>query len=345
MNNNYKLLSPNDNSESYKYYIVFSINKKRYAINIKNIIEIINMPEIETTGVMPENIIGLFNYNGLMIKVIDLCEIISEKRNAYSINNKLIISIVEGNCFAIHANNVENIIPFDSNFIQEVPFNLENTIIDEIYKTESDTVSIINMNALDKLISSNTYKQSQVDYSKLFPEDEKSKQILKLRTDQIKKFHEGFLFPQNLSLIHQYILFTLDNFNYLLDLKFVKEFIQIKRQKITKLPYTHDFIKGIINIKGNFLVVLDLKKFINPNNNSSSDNSNKLIIVEGKNFNIALLVDDIKNIRNLKNIKKTITNTYNSPYIYSEYTEGDTLYSILNIEKILNDDSLYINIE
>ena len=58
------------------------------------------------------------------------------------------------------------------------------------------------------------------------------------------------------------------------------------------------------------------------------------------------MVDDIKLIRNLKDIEYTDTNISNSsPYITSEFMEGNELYSILNFEKIINDERIYINIK
>ena len=125
----------------------------------------------------------------------------------------------------------------------------------------------------------------------------------------------------------------------------MKEFTSIKRLKITKLPYTQDFIKGIINLKGDFLVVIDLKRFLN-NNSSTLNEGSKLIVVNGKNFNVALLVDDIKYIKNLKNAQITNkTMSRSSDYISGEFVEDDILYSVLNFERFINDERLYINIK
>lgn len=344
MNNNYELISSSAYSESYYYYVVFAINDRRLAINIKNVVEIISIQDIESIGAMPENIIGMFNYNGLMVKVVDLHGFLNEQRKKYALTDKLIIVMVEGNCFAVHTDNVIDIVQFKTNLIQDVPFNLENSIVDEIYKEDSETISILNLDSLDKITNSQQ-KSGKFDYSELFPTDEKSKQVLQYRAQLNKDLTDSFAISENINLIHQYILFTLDGFNYYLDLKYVKEFVSLKRFNITKLPYTQDYIRGIINLKGNFLVVVDLKRFINKGGTNSEKESHELIIVESKNFDIAFLVDDIKYIRDLKNIKRKITNQSNSPYIYSEFIEDNVLYSILNFEKIIADERLYINLE
>ena len=343
MNNNYALTSTSNIRNSNEYYIVFCLHNKQYAINIQNVLEIINIPEIETPTITPKSIIGMFNYNGQMIKAIDLCPFLGFDTKEFSINNQLIIVVVEDNYFAIHTDKILNIVQLENENIQLIPFSLENSILEKVYKSEENSINIIDINILNNLISAKNQPEGEINYTKLFPSDEKSKQILNIRAKENIKVQEIFSFPFNLNSISQYILFSLDKSNYYLDLKYVKEFTTLKRLNITKLPYTKEFIKGIINLRGEFLVVIDLEKFLNDKSTKTKE-SNKLIIVEGKDFNIAFLVDDIKYIKDLKNVQRTTMYTGNSKYIYSEFIEEDVLYSILNFEKIINDEKIYINI-
>ena len=343
MNNNYALTQISNIKNSNNYYIVFVLNNKQYAINIQNVVEVINIPEIETPITTPKSIIGMFNYNGQMIKAVDLCPLLGFDTKEFTINNQLIITIVEDNCFGIHTDKILNVIQLENENIQEMPYSIESSILEKVYKSDENPINIININMLHTLISGQNQPEGKINYTKLFPNDEKSKQILNIRARENKKLQEIFSFPFNLNTVNQYILFTVDKSNYYLDLKYVKEFTTLKRLNITKLPYTKEFIKGIINLSVEFLVVVDLGKFLNENS-SKTQEATKLIIVEGKDFNIAFLVDNIKYIKDLKNVQKTTMYTGNSKYIYSEFIEEDTLYSILNFEKIINDEKIYIDI-
>ncbi len=344
MNKNYALTSTTNIRNSDNYYIVFHLNEKQYAINIQNVMEVINIPEIEIPIITPEGIIGMFNYNGHMIKAVDINPLLGFETLPFSINNQLIIAVVEDNCFAIHTEKIINIVQLDDELIQPIPFNMKNSILSKVYKSEETIINIIDINILNQLLSNQDLKEGKINYTKLFPIDEKSKQILNIRAKQNQKTQEMFSFPFNINTINQYILFNLDKNNYYLDLKYVKEFISIKRLNITKLPYTQDYIKGIINLKGEFLVVIDLKRFLSKDSNNIEEGS-KLIVVEGKDFNIAFLVDDIKYIKDLKNIQKNTMYSTNSKYIYSEFMEEGELYNILNFEKIINDERLFIDIK
>ncbi len=343
MNNNYSLTTVNS-KEASDYYIVFYLKEKQYAINIKDVIEVINIPIIEIPQIAPEGIVGIFNYKGLMIKVIDICPFLGFETSDFTINNQLIVVCIEGNCFAIHTEAISNIIHINKSDLQPIPFASRNSILKDIYKINTISINIINTKALDKIVSDTVAKEGKINYLELFPQDEKSKQILELRSIQNIQKQDAFSFSFDLNTTNQYVLFTLENHNYYIDLKFIKEFTSVKRLNITKLPYTNKYIKGIINLRGDFLVVIDLKSFLNSTNNPTIK-SNKIIIVEGKNYNLALLVDDIKYIKNLKDVQPSVFTDENSKYIYSEFMENNQLYSILNIEKIINDEKLYINIE
>lgn len=341
--NNYALTQTVNIKNANNYYIVFYLNERQYAINIQNVLEVINIPQIETPIIAPESIIGMFNYNGQMIKAVDICPFLGFETSNFAINHQLIITIIEDVCFAIHTEKIINIQQLDDKNIQDLPFNIENSILNKVYKSDAASINIIDIETLNKLINREHQKESKINYSNLFPNDEKSQQILEIRAQQNKKVQEIFSFPFNLNTINQYILFTLDKSNYYLDLKHIKEFTSLKRLNITKLPYTKEYIKGIVNLKGDFLVVIDLKKFLN-NEAPSSTESSKLIVVEGKDFNVAFVVDDIKYIKDLKNVQKTNMYSANSKYIYSEFIEEDILYNILNFEKIINDERMYIDI-
>ncbi len=345
MNNNYAITSRTFEKEKFNHYIVFELKGNQYAIDIHNVIEVINIPQIDIPQNTPEGIIGIFNYNGAMIKVVDICPILGFEPNNFSINNQLIIVFTKDTYYAIHTEKIINIVQGDYTKIQCIPYNVNNSILKEVYKTDDNSINIIDTNKIEEIVSQKETNTSKINYKELFPKDDKSQQILNIRAEINRKAQEIFSFPVTIDTLNQYILFELDKQNYYLDIKNVKEFISLKRLNITKLPYTQDFIKGIINLKGDFLVVVDLKKFLNNDRDGAKEGS-KLIIVESSNFNLALLVDEIKFIKNLKNINLSETTSSNSlPYISHEFMEEGELYSILNFEKIINDERLYINIK
>lgn len=346
MNNNYLTTAAFfENENKYANYLVFCVNSKQYALHVTNVIEVINLPQVDIPTNTPLGVIGIINYNDVMIKVVDICPFLGFETQPFDLTNQLIIVCVKGQYFAIRVDSIINISQFEAKDIHPIPFKTETSILGNVFKTTSEMISIVDIEKVDELLEKNENELGSINYEQLFPNDEKSLKILSIRAEHIKKHSDIFSFPVNINSNNQFILFTLENQNYYLDLKYVKEFNSIKRLNITKLPYTQPFIRGIVNLKGDFLIVIDLKKFLNNNAASAADGS-KLIIVNGKNFNIALLVDDIKYIKNLKNSQitnKTMTST--SDYVSGEFVEDDILYNVLNFEKFINDERLYINVK
>lgn len=344
MNNNYPDTIKKEEKASEDYYIVFSLKDKLYAINIKNVIEVINIPVIEVPETMPSGITGFFNYKGLMIKSVDLCPLLGFEQSKYNINDKLIIININNTCLAIHTDAIVNIFLFEDSHIHKIPYSAENSILKNIYENDNKSICIIDTENLNTILEINTKRQTSVEYPVLFPDDNKTKQILELRNTNSSNQTNLYSFNFNLVTENQYILFTLNNSGFYLELKYIKEFSTTRRYKLTKLPYTPPYIKGLVNIKGDFLIVIDLKLFLDMEDTGYTKNS-KLIILDKKEFKIALLVDDIKYIQNLNNLTPLAFNNNISKYVYAEFLENDKLYTVLNAEKIINDERLYINIE
>lgn len=344
MNKNYPDISENNVSE--EYYIVFSLRDKSYAINIENVVEVINIPDIEMPEAMPNGVTGIFNYKGLIIKALDLSSILGFEQKKYNKTSKLIIINAGGAFLAIHVDSIVNISLFKHSLIQPIPYSVEKPILTTIYQNEIEPIGIIDVNQLEEAFSFNPQKYDLVNYDDSFSIDKKSKQILDLKSGTSVKNNEEYAFAFNPLNHNQYILFTINNSNFFINLKYVKEFESLRMHKITKLPYTPNYISGIINVKGEFIVVIDLKIFLNiGDQNSDTQTPKKLIIIDRKDYSLALLVDDIKYIRNLGDLKPKQNNDVTSKYIYTEFYKNNKLYTVLNTEKIITDERIYINIE
>ena len=73
-----------------------------------------------------------------------------------------------------------------------------------------------------------------------------------------------------------------------------------KHVDITKVPQSSDYIKGILNLRGRIVTIIDLGKKLglDPVNNSLS---NRNIIVNSEDEHIGLLVDSISDVAIAKN--------------------------------------------
>lgn len=89
----------------------------------------------------------------------------------------------------------------------------------------------------------------------------------------------------------QIVVFQLNNEEYAVNIKQSKQIIKIA--KITPVPNTPNYIRGVINLRGQIVPVVDLKKRFSI---SGRGDKERIITVEVRNTLIGLVVDNINGV-------------------------------------------------
>ena len=125
----------------------------------------------------------------------------------------------------------------------------------------------------------------------------------------------------------------------------IKKIIKItKKIDITPVPKTKDYILGVINLRGNIIPVIDLKKMLElPNENKEQ---NFILVIDSELGNVGLMVDEIEgaNTINSDEIQPTPINAIgiDSKYIegvvmaYNEENDEKNLLILLDIDKLFS---------
>jgi len=95
----------------------------------------------------------------------------------------------------------------------------------------------------------------------------------------------------------QVVEFILGNEHFAIDLFDVKEVVEYTR--ITKLPNTPAYVKGIIDLRGEITTIIDLKLNMNITENTEIADENKRIIVLDDTITrskIGIMVDDVSSV-------------------------------------------------
>lgn len=94
----------------------------------------------------------------------------------------------------------------------------------------------------------------------------------------------------------QLIIFKLGSEEYGLSIEQIKEVVLTPR--IAKMPQTSDHIKGVANIRGNIIAIMDLEQKFGLTKNYSieeSNNSNYTLVVESEEYKVGVLVKEVPN--------------------------------------------------
>ena len=153
---------------------------------------------------------------------------------------------------------------------------------------------------------------------------------LKQRAKQYAQAHRRERAPQENA--YQVLAFTLGMERYAVDVQAVRGVRALGN--LTRVPGVPDFYRGVINVRGQILTVLDLRAFFNT---ALLDHiPRELVLVSGAGLDLALLADHVEEI--------LIIPPEAIEPVEMAYTRGVTMgrLVVLDIEKLLTDDRLIV---
>ncbi|MBP7096770.1 MAG: chemotaxis protein CheW [Spirochaetia bacterium] len=147
------------------------------------------------------------------------------------------------------------------------------------------------------------------------------------------------------STVNQFLTFTLDNDSYAVGVGKVREVLE--HTKITKLPKTAAYMKGIINLRGAGVPVIDLRlKFGLPETPITKDTSIIVMEVEGGEGTVVVgaLADAVHEVVDIdtKNIEPAprFGTKLAAEFILGVGKKDDEFIIILDIDRIFNSEDV-----
>lgn len=140
----------------------------------------------------------------------------------------------------------------------------------------------------------------------------------------------------------QLVNFELSGEEFGVDIMQVSEIIPIS--KITRIPQAPECVKGLINLRGKIVVVIDLNRRLGFSPRES-DSLSKIIIVKVKDTTIGMLVNSVNGILKLplSSIESTpdmIKSKINSEYLTGVGKAGNRLLILLNLARVLGEEEV-----
>lgn len=134
----------------------------------------------------------------------------------------------------------------------------------------------------------------------------------------------------------QVVIFKLGNELYGINIFRVNEIIRI--QEITPLPRAESYIRGLVNIRGKTIPVIDLRtKLMLPHSEDTDDS--RIIILESEQGNVGIIVDNVKEVSTLKNDEieepPDMVSDSSKEYIWGVAKQDNNIITILDLDKAL----------
>ena len=331
-------LFDNGNEENLlQKFLSVKIDDNIYAFKVEYVKEIIPVIEIFTIDTPNSNISGIINLRGENIPVYDVRLLSGKKNSQVFEHQKFIILTVNGTKFALLIDSVGNIVQIQEDSISPLLFNssfdfLSTAVVeDETFIVLDVQKFVYYVNASDVFLEKHNLTICENSLTKI-----------KDRTSLINT-SSSYALTEDSFLNEKFIVFQLGIEIYAFNIAYVKEIKKIPQAQISQIPCVPDFILGIINFRGDYISVLDIKTFLNIEKTPLKE-KNDIVILKINNLKIAIWVDRIIDITNLPIANLNADNNSSDSFIIGELLYfDDKVVNMLNVEKLFSDEN--VNIE
>ncbi len=134
----------------------------------------------------------------------------------------------------------------------------------------------------------------------------------------------------------QYIVVMVGNEQYGIDISYIDNIVRM--QKITRVPKIQPYFAGIINLRGEIVSVMSIRRKMGLEDDVYTNASRIIILKLEEKGVIGVIVDEVKEVVNLSDDDiEPVTN--HGRFIDGIGTHGDDLISLLEINAVVDDEA------
>ncbi|MCT4633743.1 MAG: chemotaxis protein CheW [Firmicutes bacterium] len=136
--------------------------------------------------------------------------------------------------------------------------------------------------------------------------------------------------------ISEFVIFKLNGEFYGVDINNVENIE--RKMPITRVPYTKNFIKGVVNLRGNVIPVIDLRTRFGIEYKEYDDES-RILIINHKDYKVGMIADSSSEVLQLEetdiNEAPSIKNRTSDAFIKSIGKNDGRIIMLIDLIKVL----------
>lgn len=136
----------------------------------------------------------------------------------------------------------------------------------------------------------------------------------------------------------QYIVTSLGDEQYGIDIKYISNIVRM--QKITRVPKVADYIKGVINLRGEVIPIISLRLTMDLEEDQITKKTRIIILKIEQHESIGVLVDEVKEVVTLdeEHIERvSYDKDDKAKFLLGVGKVDDKLISLLDITQVLSE--------
>lgn len=325
-------------------YLLFRFRGQLYGIKALDVKELLWLPELTPIPETPNYIVGIFNLRGKTIDVMDLDVRFGYQQGRYILNDIVIVLEKEDRTTGIIANEgagIENILPAQIEirppYLRER--EIKNQYLEGVAKVENEIIMLLD---IDNLIHKEEHIEIAPGEHKMFC-PEASPEELEVFRGRALNFSSV---PEEIEISGQVPLAVVgmgeEYFGVYLDL--VREFA--KWENITPLPCCPKHVIGNMNLRGEILLVIDVRGMLDLAAKEPDEDA-MVLIIETPEMRTGLLIENIYEVLYIRaaEIKAVpaVIKKIEQEYIKGSFPYRGRMLGILDLSKVLAREDLVVN--
>uniref|UniRef100_A0A7C2K4R9 Chemotaxis protein CheW n=1 Tax=candidate division WOR-3 bacterium TaxID=2052148 RepID=A0A7C2K4R9_UNCW3 len=295
-----------------RQFVSFTVSGEEYAIPIEYIREIVQIPEhIIKVPKSEEAIIGIMNLRSKILPLASLRRLFGFLDDQLTEQNKIVVLSLGELSVGIVVDSVKEVLRIPESLVEPVP----SIILKDEKNFEIE--GICRLNEGKRLISI-------ISVPNLFKHKDIKEVLSSMEVEETRDIEETKGNEEVMEEEEQFVIFKLAGQEYAVPIENVQEIVRIP-EELTRVPKTPEFVEGVINLRGNVLPVIDLRKrFDLPE--KQRDEQQRIMVFVIDNIPVGFIVDSVSEV--LKIPKSFIQK---SPEILAERTK--IFPRVANLEK------------
>ena len=342
-----------------KSYLIFLHNNCFYGIETLSVKEIFLLPEVTMITEIPDPIIGVINFRGNLLPVMDLNLRFGYQQQKYYLTDNLVVIESQEFTMGIIVNQVYEVkqIPTTEIYSQEELSdrgsnrNYQFHLATGLAKLEEKIITLLSSNNLIRYMKEvaefSVNNQDNIDALLKFCPNAtpKERAIFQERAKNLRLEIQS----QDFSNLIPLAVIGLNEEYFAINLGVVQEFTYI--HKYTPIPCTPEHIFGNINLRGEIVTLLDIRGVLNMPIPSTTSTNNQALIFKVDDLIAGIRVDEVLDIMYLNPLDiKSIPSAINNSKADNEYLLGTAIYrekmmSIIDLQKIITYKGLIVEEE
>jgi len=278
--------------------VTFRLGTEEFAINIMHVQEIIRVTALSQIPNAPEFVEGVVSLRDQLLPIVNLRKKFKMPAVEVTEDSRIIVVNLDKNSVGIMVDSMSEVLLVNNNTIEGLPSFMNDTQSEQLNGVAKllDGKRLIMIMDVEKVLSTNEFNQMQFVEETPDANGEGSSEG---SSTSNQRENSGLLEAAG-ARTHadedQYVTFEIGKERFGLNISQVQEIIWLT--DITHVPNVQTYIEGIVNLRGNVLPVMDIRKRFHLAEIERTDSSS-IVVVDVDSRKTGVIVDAVSNVMRL----------------------------------------------